>query len=94
MIEEEKEKEKDQHKWQLKVRFPREAVEAMKEIKEKIGAASYVEVIKTALGLLDHCVEVLDQGGKVIIIDAKGEKESIILPSLAFRGILKRWLKE
>ena len=44
MIEEEK--EKDQHKWQLKVRFPREAVEAMKEIKEKIGAASYVEVIK------------------------------------------------
>ena len=87
-------KGKDQDKWQLKVRFPREAVEAMRELKEKIGAASYVEVIKIALGLLTHCVEVLDQGGKVIIIDANGEKESIVIPSLSFRQTLKRWLEE
>ena len=63
-------------------RFPPQAVEQLEELKQDIGAASYVEVLKIALGLLHWAVGHLRQGGTIEAVYDGEPKERIVLPGV------------
>jgi len=77
-----KENGKGEYK-RLHVRFPPQAVEQLDQLKAELGASSYVEVIKIALGLLDWAVDRLKKGWSVEARHGESERERIVLPSIS-----------
>jgi hypothetical protein len=66
----------------IHLRFPPQAVEQLEALKKEMGASSYVEVLKTALGLLHWALEHLRQGGHIAAVYKGEEKERIVLPGI------------
>lgn len=66
----------------VNLRFPPQAAEQLEELKRQMGATSYVEVIKTALGFLHWALEHLRRGGHVAAVYDGEEKERVVLPGI------------
>jgi len=64
------------------LRFPPQAAEQLEELKREMGASSYVEVIKTALGLLHWALEHFRQGGHIAAVYKGEERERVVLPGV------------
>lgn len=66
-------------------RFPPQAVEQLDRLRAEIGATSYVEVLKIALGLLDWTMEHIQKGGNIAAIYDGKEQERVVLPGISQR---------
>jgi len=63
----------------MTVDFPAATVVHLDAIKEKMGAASYAEVLRTALRLYAIIVEVIASGGKITIVEKDGQSRQLLV---------------
>ena len=62
----------------LQIIISRQSLERLDRLKDKIDAASRAEVMRLALSTLDHLINQIDEGNKILLQDQEGNTHEII----------------
>ena len=71
----------DEKRIRMTVDFPPQTTARLQRLKEYLESTSYIDVIRKALMLLEICVEVIKEGGRIVKIDKAGKQTEILRPS-------------
>lgn len=70
----------DEKRIRMTVDFPPQSAARLQRLKGYLEATSYIDVIRKALMLLEVCVKVIREGGKIIKEDKDGKQTYLEIP--------------